>query len=344
MRGSPPHCENRPPGRGRLTSVRDGGVQLHFSIHSRSFHHDSKIRGFTLIELLVVIAIIAVLIGLLLPAVQAAREAARRAQCVNNLKQIGLAMHNYHDTQGVFPHSRGLSTPGPGFPATATFSGLARLLPYMEQTSAFNTINFDWLPTDPQNSTIQGTAVAGFNCPSDPQATLPAGQAGLNYRPCEGLGHPVHLRGERHGRGEREHAPSRRRLLLGQQYEDGRRHRRDEQHRRLERTAQGGFHQRPLDRADRPVLAEDLPRHARHGHRGLPLDRQQEPRASRGVRPRRTLDQRQHLLVLQPRGPAQYPVLHVPAGSHLEQRDERAPRRRQHARSATARSGSSRTR
>ena len=148
----------------------------------------SSHRGFTLIELLVVIAIIAVLIGLLLPAVQAAREAARRSQCVNNLKQIGLAMHNYHDIQGVFPHSRGLSTPGPGFPATATFSGLARLLPYMEQTSAFNTINFDWLPTDPQNSTIQGTAVAGFNCPSDPQATLPAGQAGLNYRPCEGSG------------------------------------------------------------------------------------------------------------------------------------------------------------
>src|SRR5438270_11036231 len=106
--------------------------------------------GFTLIELLVVIAIIAVLIALLLPAVQAAREAARRSQCVNNLKQLGIAMHNYHDVTGSIPYAS-INIWGP----------LAFMLPQMEQQPVYNSINFSFA----QNSAraagqVNGTAGA----------------------------------------------------------------------------------------------------------------------------------------------------------------------------------------
>ena len=143
--------------------------------------------GFTLIELLVVIAIIAVLIALLLPAVQSAREAARRSQCVNNLKQIGLAMHNYHSTNSTFPLG---SSQGPyappnsttGFPAWDSWSAHALMLGYLEQQPLYNAANFNFAPAWGGqlgyyvNSTVYQSRVGIFLCPSDGNA----GKTNLN--------------------------------------------------------------------------------------------------------------------------------------------------------------------
>jgi prepilin-type N-terminal cleavage/methylation domain-containing protein/prepilin-type processing-associated H-X9-DG protein len=142
-------------------------------------------RGFTLIEVLVVIAIIGVLIALLLPAVQAAREAARRIQCSNHLKQIGLALHNYVEGRSALPFGQG---PEPS-QSWNGWSSLAMLLPYLEQSSVYQSLNFDVpggsAPGTPENTTGQRTKLAGFLCPSDvDRLAVPEGHT--NYAGCTG--------------------------------------------------------------------------------------------------------------------------------------------------------------
>ena len=125
-----------------------------------------KTRGFTLVELLVVIAIIGILIALLLPAVQAAREAARRSQCSNNLKQIGLGLQNYHDTFKVFPPSS-ISSGGYGGHA---MSGWIFILPFMEAAQVHDLWNFSEDYDDASNAAGRRTPVDGLFCPSKPRS------------------------------------------------------------------------------------------------------------------------------------------------------------------------------
>ncbi|MDD3589458.1 MAG: DUF1559 domain-containing protein [Thermoguttaceae bacterium] len=127
--------------------------------------------AFTLVELLVVIAIIGILISLLLPAVQAAREAARRMQCLNNQKQIGLALQNYHDVQGAFPSAwRGYSRQNPSVAdiyGDPGWSWAAAILPYMEQQNARNLIDLNRSVADPVNRQPRETFLTAYACPSN---------------------------------------------------------------------------------------------------------------------------------------------------------------------------------
>jgi prepilin-type N-terminal cleavage/methylation domain-containing protein/prepilin-type processing-associated H-X9-DG protein len=125
-------------------------------------------RAFTLIELLVVIAIIAALIALLLPAVQAARESARRAQCVNNLKQIGVALHNYEQTLKTFPSGYVSNSDSSGNDTGPGWGWAAMLLPQFEQTVTFNALNFSLAVEAAANSTARLVGIKNFLCPSDP--------------------------------------------------------------------------------------------------------------------------------------------------------------------------------
>ena len=184
--GCPDSCSPAGPGR----SVRD---QLR--------------SGFTLVELLVVIAVIAILIALLLPAVQAAREAARRTQCLNNLKQIGVGLHNYYGTNLVFPPGKVKRFGGPNHPWwTNQLSWLARILAYLEQGNIYDEVDWEWERTaqsirphsDPPNSFLAVTVVPTYRCPSDTPFTV-SNQilderfrilaAPTNYVACVGISH-----------------------------------------------------------------------------------------------------------------------------------------------------------
>ena len=127
---------------------------------------DQQRRGLTLVELLVVIAILGILIALLLPAVQAAREAARRSNCAINLKQIALATANYADVWGTLPA---------GVQFTFNYSTASQhvaILPFLEQAPLFNAVNFDWVIWSAANTTVMGARLDVYQCPSDPMASM----------------------------------------------------------------------------------------------------------------------------------------------------------------------------
>jgi len=161
-----------------------------------------KRTAFTLIELLVVIAIIAVLIALLLPAVQQAREAARRTQCRNNMHQIGLALHNYHDTHSCFPPGNVIGSAGWADPGSQ-HSWMTQILPFLDEAALYNSYNFSRPSVvvnngagDEVNRTVRCTKLGQFCCPSDaltrpssinaPCVSQPTAHAPCSYVGCAG--------------------------------------------------------------------------------------------------------------------------------------------------------------
>jgi prepilin-type processing-associated H-X9-DG protein/prepilin-type N-terminal cleavage/methylation domain-containing protein len=185
--------------------LRESGATIEeVTTMTRGVRRRAIARAFTLIELLVVIAIIGVLVALLLPAVQAAREAARRSQCVGNLKQIGIGLHNYHAALNCFPVGFLYAYVGASpdsSPQQYRWSVLAQMAPHLEQENVFHAFNFDFpiahkptgslslfWPYYPANTTAMAVRVALFLCPSD-GAPPPMGDTGpTNYAFCAGDG------------------------------------------------------------------------------------------------------------------------------------------------------------
>jgi prepilin-type N-terminal cleavage/methylation domain-containing protein/prepilin-type processing-associated H-X9-DG protein len=184
-RGVTPSCVS---GRCGTTPRRRAGRFSHLPGAERK-------TGFTLIELLVVIAIIAVLIAMLLPAVQSAREAARRIQCVNNMKQLGLATHNYESSFGGLPPQQVLLFSGTTVSWKSSWGATSRVAPFVEQAALFNSINYTLKTSAADNSTVVGMTVKTLICPSEvnPQPYTSTSSTGTvstygvsNYGWCEG--------------------------------------------------------------------------------------------------------------------------------------------------------------
>lgn len=172
-------------------------IKRSFRIQVRRWSVAASTHGFTLVELLVVVAIIGLLVALLLPAVQAAREAARRMQCSNHLKQIGLAMHNYHGSLQVLPFAS-------GFGKAQTGTWAAFILPQLEQQNVYDLFDFNKKLIDPVNKTAVTTVIDTYICPSDglSQSPLNAGRVQpTTWNPAGSLGlwYPVSMGPTRDG-------------------------------------------------------------------------------------------------------------------------------------------------